>query len=228
MTVVDIVSRIYKLTKTNASSYLAADMLIDINVAYRDVVSTILDCDGRWQWDDDNRADLPIGTTTITSGQQDYAPAVTHLKILRVEIKDNGGTVFRRLEPIDQADVTYALDSTTTGVPQYYDKVGDSVFLYPIPNYTQSASLKLYFQRGPDEFTSGQVSAGTKEPGFNALFHDLIPMLVAYDYAIMNIPELAGGFLNRITSLKALLVKTYSKRDKDERQRLTMEPINFK
>ena len=48
MTITDIVSRIYKLTKTNASSYLAADMLIDINVAYRDVVASIMDADGRW------------------------------------------------------------------------------------------------------------------------------------------------------------------------------------
>jgi hypothetical protein len=229
MTISDIVTKIYDYTKTNSSSYPAANMLIDINQAYNRVVSKILEADGRWQWDDDNRADLPIATTTITSGQQDYSIAVSHLKILRVELKKNGETRFVQLAPKDQIQLTdgYAVDNVTTGEPGYYDLLGNSIFLYPIPDYTQAASLKVYFQRGPDEFTSGQVSAGTKAPGFNSLYHNLIPLWVAYDYAISNGMNTANGFLAEIERLETQLKKDYGKRDKDDRQIMTMKKISY-
>lgn len=228
MTIADIVSSVYMKTKTNSTSFTAANMLIYINNAYNRVVSLILQADGRWQWDDDNQTDLPIATTTVTSGQQDYSISVSHLKVLRVELKGNGGTYFTKLEPIDIADREYIVDNTTTGVPEYYDIQGGSVFLYPIPNYTQAASLKIYFQRGPAEFTSGEVTTGTKKPGFNSLYHDLIPLWVAYNYAIDNGLPSAAGFLSEIQRKEAEIPIDYGKRNKDDKDRFTPSPIAFK
>lgn len=228
MTISDIVTKIYNYTKTNSSSYPAASMLIDINQAYNRVVSLILQADGRWQWDDDNRTDLPIATTTITASQQDYTIAVAHLKLLRAEIKQNGATYFSRLDPIDQVDDPGALNNVDTGIPYCYDMQGGSVFLYPIPNYTQAASLKLHFQRGPDEFTSGQVTAGVKSPGFNSLYHDLIPLWVAYDYAISNGLPVAGGFFAEIQRKEDQIVRDYGKRNKDDPSSITSMPIAFR
>lgn len=228
MTISDIVNRVYFLTKTNSTSYVAADMLISINTAYNRVASLILQADGRWQWDDDNRTDLPIATTTITTSQQDYAIAVTHLKLLRAEVKQNGATTFTKLDQVDQEDWALNIDNTSTGAPACYDKLGNSVLLYPIPNYTQAASLKLYFQRGPDEFTSGQVTAGTKAPGFNSLYHDLIPLWVAYDYAVANGLPTASGYFIEIQRKEDQIVRDYSKRNKDDSAKLTMSPINHR
>lgn len=227
MTISDIVNRVYFLTKTNSSSYVAADMLIAINSAYNRVASLIMQADGRWQWDDDNQTDLPIATTTITASQQDYAISVTHLKILRVDIKLQNATYFTKLEPIDYADKEYIIDNTSTGSPQYYDIVGDSIFLYPIPAYTQAASLKVYFQRGPAEFTSAEVSTGTKKPGFNSLYHDLIALWVAYDYAVTNVLPTAPGFLAEIQRKESQLVQDYSRRNKDDPARITSIPIAY-
>lgn len=229
MTILEIVTDIYFKTKTNSSSYLAADMLIHINRAYNRVASLILQSDGRWQWDDDNQTDLAIATTSLVASQQDYAITAAHLKLLRVELKGNGATTFTQLQPYDQEDTTRALDNTTTGTPLYYDKVGRSVFLYPIPNYSQSTSLKVYFQRGPAEFTSGEVTAGTKAPGFNSLYHALIPNWVAYDYWISNgRADFAQGFMIEIQRIEAALEADYGKRDKDDPARLTMAPISFR
>lgn len=245
MTIADIVTKIYDYTKTNSSSYPADNLIIDINQAYNRIVSLIMQADGRWQWDDDNRSDLPIATTTVTANQQDYSIAVSHLKLLRAEIKRNGATVWDKLVPIDEADEPLSLDNVNTGVPSYYDKIGNSVFLYPIPNYTQSASLKLYFQRGPDEYTGAQIWSsylvgdsaatkaaytlnGTKPPGFNSLYHDLIPLWVAYDYAISNGLSTASGFLNEILRKEEQLKRDYGKRDKDDRPIMTMKGISFR
>jgi hypothetical protein len=225
MTIADISNRIYFLTKTNSSSFASADMLISMNMAYSRVASLILQADGRWQWDDDTQTDLPIATTTITTSQQDYSIAVTHIRLLRAEIKPSGATTFTRLEPVDQADEDYALNATATGTPVYYDKIGNSLFLYPIPNYTQTASLKLYFQRAPADFSA---VTGSTSPGFNSLYHDLIPLWVAYDYCVANGLPMAPGYMAEIQRKETQIVADYSKRDKDDRQMITSKQINFR
>lgn len=228
MTIADIVSSIYAKTKTNSSSFPAADMLIDINTAYNHIVSLILGADGRWQWDDSNQTDLPVATTTITSTQADYSLATSHLQIDRVEVKNSDGTWFR-LQPIDKDDYDVPLEQVfTTGTPEFYDIVGSSVILYPTPDYTQTASLRLTFQRGPALYTSAEVSTGTKEPGFSSLYHDLIPLWVAYNYALNNSLPTANGYFNEIQRKEQQLTADYAKRNADDRPRFTMKGIRFR
>lgn len=224
MTLGDITTRIYKNTKTNASNYPAAILAVDINVAQNRVVSLINRGDGRWQWDDTNNTDLPIATTSLVSGQQDYSLLTSHLSIDRVEIMDTAGN-WTELDPIDQHDVkrtALAQYLKTPGLPIQYDKLASSIFLYPTPNYSQAASLKIYFTRGPSEFTAADVTTGTKIPGFNTLFHDLIPLWVSYDYAIPNGLASASGFLAEIQRKEQELIDFYGQRSRDERPRLTV------
>lgn len=231
MQIQDIVNSIYVKTKTNSTSYPAADMLIAINNAYERVASLILQADGRWQWDDTNfTTDFPIATTDVASGQNDYTIATTHLRILRVEVANSSGT-FTRLEQFDPADkLTESLTqfATNTGTPTHYDVLGNSVVLYPKPNYNYTAGVKVYFQRGPDLFTSGQVTTGTKLPGFSSLYHDLIPLWVAYNYALDNSQPTANGYLTEILRKEDSLKLDYSRRNKDQRDILTTKRINFR
>lgn len=229
MTILDIVTSIYRKTKTNSSSYIAANMLIDINNAYEHVVSLIMANDAKWQWDDGNNTDLPIATTALVSGQQDYGLAVTHLTIDRIELLPSGGTVkdWIRLTQLDQQSKKRADNAAltsyqyTNGKPLEYDLVGNSIFLYPAPNYSQAASLKIYFTRGPALFTSAEVATGAKVPGFNALFHDLIPLWVAYNNAVENELGTANGFLAAIQLKEAQLIQSYGKRNRDFRGRMS-------
>lgn len=225
MTISDIVNDIYFRTKTNSANYLAADMLIHINRSYNRVASLIIQADGRWQWDDNNQADLAIATTSIVANQQDYSITTAHLKLLRAQILPNNSTIFLDLVPKDIENSS--LDTVTKGVPGYYDKLGLSLFLEPIPNYSQAASLKLYFQRGPAEFTSGEVSTGTKQPGFNSLYHSLIVDWVAYDYAVATGLPQASGWLQDIVRKEAQLKIDYGKRDPDDRSVMTMKKIKY-
>ncbi len=231
MQIQDIVSSIYIKTKTNSTSYPAADMLIAINNAYERVASLILQADGRWQWDDTNfTTDFPIATTDLVSGQADYTLATTHLRILRVEVSSSSGS-FIKLEQFDPADrLTDSLTqlATQTGTPTTYDVLGASIILYPKPNYNYTAGVKIYFQRGPDLFTSAQVTTGTKLPGFNFLYHDLIPLWVAYNYALDNAQPTANGYMNEIMRKEDSLKLDYSRRNKDQRDILTTKRISFR
>ncbi len=229
MTITDCINKAYFLTKTNATSFPAANMLLAINNAYNRVISIILQADGRWQWDDNNQTDFPVATAALVADQNDYQLSTTHLKILDVHLKDSGG-LWRKLKPIDSSDYTETPIEqvySTTGVPVEYDALGSSVVLYPTPNFSQSASLKIYYQRGPAEFTSDEVTTGTKVPGFSSLYHDLIPLWVAYDYALANGGQNINVLLAEIQRKEAAIVADYARRHKDERKRLTMGQVNF-
>lgn len=229
MNLTDIRTKTYFLTSTNVNSFPDASLVAEANNALDRVESLIMKSDGRWQFDDSNYTDLPIATTALVSGQQDYSLSVAHLDIIRVEVQDNAATpAWHKLIPLDQADVyDTALTSflNTTGLPTYYDKSGNSLFLYPASNYSQAASLKVYFQRGPSYFTTSDT---TKTPGFNSLYHDLIPLWVAYNFAIANGKENANAIMQEITMREDALREDYALRAKDDHPRLKARPMSWR
>lgn len=231
MQIQDIVNKVYFLTKTNSDSFTAADMLILINNAYERVASLILRSDGRWQWDDSNfTTDFPIATTNLVANQADYTLATSHLKILRVEMAvDSALSGWTRLESYDSSDEDDSLtqQATVAGVPYRYDVLGASVLLDPKPSFSATAGLKVYFQRGPDNFTAAQVTTGTKQPGFNPLYHDLIPLWVSYEYLYANGMPTANNILAEINRKEEALQADYGQRNKDDINIITMEPIIY-
>jgi len=232
MKISDIVNRIYFLTNTTGDtsatvkgSFQNSDLLISINKAYNRVASLIMMSDFRWRWDDSNQTDLPIATAALVANQQDYSLSTTHLIIERIEIKDEDGNWYL-LTHIDQSALkgyekeAMSEHEETAGTPTEYDLIGDSVFLYPKPSYSQAASLKIYFARGPSEFTDTQIWTsyaldGTKTPGFNTLFHDLISLLVAYDYCSIYHKERAGYIFADIQKMEKSIQDFYGQRLND-------------
>lgn len=222
-----IKTKTYFLTSTNSASFDAEPLVAEANNALDRVVSLITEADGRWQFDDTNNTDLPIATTDLVASQQDYSLSTSHLEITRAEIKDSNGN-WTKLDPIDQTDV-YNQSLTdfmkTAGLPMYYDKIANSVFLYPTPNYSQAASLKLYFERGPSYF---DVSDTTKSPGFNSLFHELIPLWIAYNFALANGKSNAPTLMAQITAKEDALREFYMLRGKDDHVRLRTRPKSYR
>lgn len=222
MTLNDIVNSVYFRTQTNASNFPAASMLIFINNAYERVASLIQRVDDRWQWDDSNETDLPIATTALVANQQDYSIPVSFLTIDRVEILTQINT-WLLLVPIDPHDVKLRAMGqylNVPGTPRQYDKIANSIFLYPTPNYGIAGGLKIYYTRAPIAFTSSDLSTGTAVPGFNSLFHDLIPLWVSYEYSVANKPQNAAGFMKAIQAKEQDLNDFYGSRSRDERPRM--------
>lgn len=184
-----IVQDIYFEVNADATTYPIADITRNANVALDNVVTCILGADSRWQFDSTNATDLPIGSTDIISGQQDYSFDSEYLVIKSLEIQDSNGK-WTRLIPIDNLslDEREALSGfqTTNGVPMYYDKMGESILLYPTPNYNRrlveesSAGLRAYFQRNIEYFVAGDT---TKTPGFATHLHKYIPLYCSYVFA---------------------------------------------
>ena len=220
--------------KISGNTGLLATFTRKLNEGLNRVASLIMQADGRWQFDDTNHTDYPIAVTTmdttIGAEQQDYPLAVTHLKITRVEVKDAAGN-WQLLQPIDQADL-YNQSLTdflkTAGMPRYYDKVANSVFLYPKPlstAVTATSGLKVYFQRPPSYFVSSDT---TKVPGFNSLYHQLVALLACRDYALDRTLASAKGLAERVTLAEQDLQDNYALRNKDEKIGLRTRIISYK
>lgn len=205
-----------------------------INSALNKVEAKILNADTRWQYDDSNYSTHPIGTADLVAGQQDYAMSVSHMKVLRVEVQDSAGN-WVEIHPIDHEDINgEGLEEfhDNDGMPKFYDKLGNSIFLYPAPASgdvmvgEDSESLKVYHQREPDYF---ETSDTTKTPGFPAIFHEVLAHWASYEYLRTNQNyDKATTQQNDAMRMEQEMQTFFSKRDKDERNRITAKRGNFK
>ena len=227
MTFTEILAEARRLVKADSTSYSTSDITDSVNRAYDRVVSLIREAEGRWQWDDDNNTDIAIATTPLVADQQDYELDLTHLEIERFEVKDENDTWYK-LAPIDQADVYDATVTSllsTAGVPMYYDKIGNMVFLYPKPSYAQDASLKIWYKRGPSYFASSDT---TKVPGFASIYHRILPLYAAYDYAFINQLSVKGDLGSSIAIMEEDIQSHYARRDRDDKLRLVPRTHSYR
>ena len=230
MTFTEILAEARRIAKATSISYPTTEITTSSNRALERATALIRDAQNRWQWDDSDYTDFPRATRDIVDQQQDYELDPTHYRIERVEIRDIDGN-WHKVDPIDEVDV-YNQSLTdflpTAGLPRYYDKVGNSILLYPKPstaNVTENEGLKVFYQRGPDYFTTSDT---TKAPGFNPLFHSLIPLWCAYDYAFVNSLPSMGAIRERITLMEEDLKTHYALRDIDDPIRLETRKYNFR
>ncbi len=229
-TIADLNAEARALVDADSTSYPAADLLRRVNDAYEESVSIIIGCDGRWQFDDTNFTDFPIGKATLVAGTKDYPFDVTHLEIERVEVLDNSG-IWHQLDPLDISQIDGAINEfmKTDGLPQYYDKNGASVVLYPGPangSVTLVAGLKVFFQRTAAIFTSAEVTTGTKKPGFASPHHYLISYKAALPYAMAYKKDRVPLLMAEIAKREEKLIEHYSRREKDRRKVMEMGGIN--
>jgi len=202
---------------TKSVDYTATDINTALNQYYNEVVSIILNVNGSWEWDDTNYTNLPVFTDNIVSGQADYSldlDAGTTLNFIKLRIKDSGGK-WISLQPIVYHDKEWIEgEDADAGTPQYYDKIGESIILYPTPNYSSSEGLKIYIQRTPDYF---ETTDTTQEPGFNPLYHRYLSMGAALDYCVVNsMNDRVNYLMVKMADMKQRLMSDYSKRNRDE------------
>ena len=229
MTITDINLETRALVDADTTSYPAATLLRRVNSAYEETVGDLIVIDTKWKFDDSNYTDLPLGTSDLVEGQQDYSFDVALLAIERIEVKDVDGS-WTKLKSIDDIEITEALDEykSTNGLPVEYSIRGNSFFLYPTPTATKvtlTAGIKVYFRRTADVFTEDS-SPGTpddisKVPGFASPYHILLSYKAALPYAMSYKKDRVPLILNEINRLHIGLIAHYSNQDKDKLSKIT-------
>lgn len=212
--------------KSDSTSYPIAQKTIDINNALDKVFSLIFGVGGTWQFDDTSHPDHPIITTSLISGQRDYSFSTDGnsnlvLEIFRVLAKDTEG-IFREIYPVDVSGGTAPTSFTDglniNGIPCRYDKLGNSFFLDPVPNYNSDGGLKVYISREGSYFTTNDT---TKKAGFAGIFHEYLALRPSYQYAVRNSLPNINSLKNEMLELENAIGEYYKSREKDSRKVLT-------
>lgn len=177
-----------------------------VNEGFDRLMPLLLSYSDQLRFDDPNHTDLPTGTFNIVSGQADYKIAQddNSLDILNITdmriVPSTSSTVFQTLLKIsiddDNAITAMSPNTADTGVPTHYLERGNTIFLYPMPNYSATGGAKIFFEREQSYFSSADT---TKEPGIPHPFHGLLPLYASYDWLLVNKPG-NGELISRIES----------------------------
>ena len=182
----DLVTLSEKLTSTNSTTFPIAEKTLYANQALRKIFTWITEASGSWILDDSNQTDIPEATASLVADQQSYTLPTDADIVDGIAIKNTDGN-WERLIPITLQEIQQgqAEDEfmSTSGIPKYYRLIGNTVSIYPAPNFSQSASLKVYFQRDCVVFTTTDTTA---KPGFSSRFHETVAIYMALQYAIKN------------------------------------------
>lgn len=198
------------------------------NLELSEVWHTIFTAGGTWEYDDANHTDLPEVTTTLTTGIDEYALESDQLAIERVEAQGSDG-VWYRLSQVNTPAVLRAIDEyqDTPSIPREYSLSSNKIQLFPAPNYTQSASLKVYFTRGSVSFATSDTTA---TPGFASEYHEIIPLGASLRWLRVHKPD--DSTTQRIENERAKMIERirefYQKRNRDYTPRLRRAKRSYK
>lgn len=203
-----IVQQVRNFMRVDSTQWATSKIVNSVNNYLDLVAGYAIGADRRFQWDDTNHTELPIGTTNLVADQSDYSFLTDEqgnriLTLTRIDVQDSSGN-WTQLLPIDQFQIEGALDEfyETASQPLYYDKIADNIIrLYPKPATSVTSGLKFYFQRSPSYFTASDT---TKQPGVAPILHRGFVIAAAYD----------GAITLGLSNLQALSIEMEKERDR--------------
>jgi hypothetical protein len=235
MTLSSINSRISFLTNTTVTDYTYLQRTVNINKWYQYVQSWMLEAQDEWDVDDtNNTTTLATSTTNLVASQQDYALPSNCLKVKRVEVSYDG-TNWYQASPFDinersGATTTSEIADDFSTTQPYYDLQNNSILLYPIPSANSTAGLKLWYDRSFTDFTytseaSNELLTGTKSPGFDANFHDILALGASHEFKYHKSGD--NSLMNEILMMKDDLKRHYSNKQKDRNLIMKSQVLNY-
>ena len=171
----DLVSYLNDLTGMDNNVYSLEAKTRDLNRANRTIWTWIHEAFGGWQYDDkNNTSDFPSARANLVANQVDYAIPSEALTVIGVEILNQSG-VWERLRALTieqiqdrQAEAEFM---DVPSQPKWYRATANSIKIYPASNYSQSASIRIIYDRETSAFVTTDT---TKTPGFDSVFHEAV------------------------------------------------------
>ena len=235
-----IIAKIDREAGTSINSYPLADKVVDVNSVLSAFLFRAISASGTWQIDYTNHEYFPIIYTNLVLGRRDYTFLTDEEGIMILDIhkvmRANADGIYEEISPVDQQNINVdgrvaqmTDERDVQGVPECYDKTGNTIFLDPVPSYNYTEGLKVFISREGSEFT---VSDTTKKPGVPGLFHDYFWMVPAYERLSSKAKTnaqiaKADRLLARITKMEANIDKHFRSRERDKRNVITGRRQNY-
>lgn len=188
-----------------------------INKGYSNYVNLVIKMDGKWQYDDSTYTNYAIALTDLVQNQQDYTFEASFIQILEIEIQREDGT-WIALEEVDETTFARLKKSMTQeyispAIPKAFNRVANSIFILPAPNYSKTNALKVKFQRPPNYFVYTDT---TKEAGFSETHHDYLVDYAKAEYAKVRQLGNKNDLINDVINWEQNIIPNlYSRREKD-------------
>lgn len=167
---------------TDAEGINVLDMALD------DYTDIAIKADSAVKFDDDGNEDQPIAYKAVVSSQHAYNVDISFLQRDQVHIKYDG--TWHVLEPVDSREYkNKPLEAmySTPGKPKYYDADGQTLKLYPAPDWSDSGdltdtdnlSLKVRHTRPANYVSNLADTLGIPRPHINYLvWHGVHQLMV--------------------------------------------------
>lgn len=132
-------------------------------------------------FDDKGYSTLPVETQSIVSGINAYKmTSFTNevLQILKVSVLDSDGVEsdLDREDFDDIEDFAKTYSSDTTGVPTRWTKKGDYIYIYPMPDYSETNGLRVYVNREMSKYSWVSVVGNTDDTLTTTSAHGLVAL----------------------------------------------------
>jgi len=167
----DLVSEINRICGTTNEVYTNKQKVARVNDALDRYWFLASNAAPKGMFDDTSNTSAPIETKELTSGTNEYKVSdFTNeiLQILKVSVLQDDGTTETDLiheEFDDYSEFLQWYDTNATGVPSYWTKIGDFLYLRPTPNYTESNGLRVYANRELSKYTWNTFTITEANPG---------------------------------------------------------------
>lgn len=204
----------------------------DANLAMDDYIAMAIQASGTWKLDDSNHTDFPEILTDIVAGQREYLFLTDEngnaiLDIYKVYAKEGASSAFKLLESYDsdsETEVsTFTDGQNSTGFPQKYDKLANSIRFDVVPSVNVTNGLKVSINREGSYFLHTDT---TKKPGYPGVHHKYFYLKPALDYARRNTLTSYPRIEGEMMKLEREIKEYFDRRAKDEPQRLTVYKQN--
>lgn len=189
MTISDINAFCTFRTGANTTQYSAANRLISTNRWYHKITDMIFESMSDYQHQDLNLTTEAIISKNLVANQGYVDIGLTDLilNIRRVELAYDA-TNYYLSSPLGEGEVSDSIatqaniNARFNSTQPFHRLKGRLLYLYPVPTANATNGLKLWVDREADEFTSAQVTTGTKEPGFDEPYHVMIALGMCLDW----------------------------------------------
>lgn len=203
-----------------------------LNVCLDRTLHVLFSADGKFQFDDSNHSKNPFITFELTINQRNYNYTTDEqgnliLDIHAVYARQSATSAYYLLTPRDmqsEGDTVFTDGITRLGWPTSYDKTGNLIKLDYTPESTVANGLKALINREGSYFATTDT---IKKAGFAGLYHEILILESCYRYARANNLQIREVLKRDILEMKEELLEYQSRRARDERTIMTMEPIDY-
>ena len=226
----DVVSTMNDICNTDNNSYTLKAKARDVNTALEKFYTLAFHASGQHSWDDPNKDTVPVESINLVSGTQSYNLddfTSEIINILRVECLDDSANamVLKRLQKGDLPNTALTEFYETSGTPIYYDLVGEYIYLYPKPNYSETNGLVLYVERAMTKLASTATTTTLPVPG---IFSRYICNKASYYYLAQMDKSQANRIKKEILEDEVWILDYFSNREKGVKKRMTMNIGRFR